>query len=80
MTYVARWIYGNKTVDLALAQGWTEEEAVRHGKALADEAVSGGAPEATDRVSLTHPFNYLTEEQVEEWEREMMDGSKSKSS
>lgn len=48
-------IYGTDTVALALKQGWTD--AVRHLEALrANNA---------DRVAFTHPYNYLTEAQVE---------------
>ena len=53
------WVYGQKTVELAKSRGWNT--AYAHGIALADENEIV--------IARTHPFNYLSEEEVEEWER-----------
>lgn len=69
-TMTVRWVYGDTVVDTALAQGWTEAEAEQHALALADEGDGGStradtAHTAEEVVTLTHPYNALTEEQVE---------------
>ena len=60
-TYTARWLYGDKVVNLATSRGWKNEEIRRHIEALANEDV--------DEQTITHPFNYLTEQEVEDWEK-----------
>lgn len=61
--YAVRYVYGDETVDLAIAQGWPEQEIERHTNALGRQTV-----EAENELTETHPFNYLTEEQVKQHE------------
>lgn len=65
---VSRWIYGNDLVNTALQRGWTDLQAAIHDSMLSYEAEHGPNPIVTDIIAITHPFNFLTEREVEVWE------------
>lgn len=57
-------VYGDAAY-LAAWRGWDEDEQYRHLSAIErwNEALRGGYVE--DEMALTHPYNYLTEQEVE---------------
>lgn len=60
----AMYIYGDKA-RLAAERGWSEDEQRRHIEAIERWNSRMGNPQDEDDMGITHPYNYLTESEVE---------------